>query len=563
VRRRDFLRRALPAASLSILPSKADLLGCPRTFLQPSPSVQFIDVTPRAKIAFKHCNGATGKKYLMETMGSGCAFLDFDCDGYLDIYFVNGGLLPEFKPNGDVRNALYRNNRDGTFTDVTEKAGVQGHGYGMGVVAGDYNNDGLPDLFVTNFNSSILYHNNGDGTFTDVTDKAGVNNKKWGTSAAFFDYDNDGLLDLFVCNYVDLSLDNNIYCGSYPNLRTYCSPENFKGTACTLYHNNGDGTFTDVSQRAGIARARGKSLGVVTADFNDDGYQDIYVANDEVANFLFLNNKDGTFQEIATLAGAGYTANGKAQSGMGVAAGDYDGDGRLDIIVTNLSFEGYTLFHNDGNETFSDTSFPSGVGAPSLLLTGWGVGFTDYDNDGDEDIFAVNGHVMDNVQRLSPDLRYLEPTLLLENVDGKYVNATPHHGESLSVPRPSRGLAFGDFNNDGNVDILIGNCNGLPTLLRNDARTGNHWLMILAVGKKSNREGIGLKVRVTAGGKTQTKEIVGGGSYLSSNDRRLHFGLGNNDRIERIEARWPSGTIQVLENVPANQILNMAEPLKG
>jgi enediyne biosynthesis protein E4 len=563
VTRRDFVRRALPVASLSALSSSFSVRRESLALAPPASPVQFTDITSQAKIAFKHTTGATGQKYLMETMGSGCAFLDFDGDGYLDIYFVNGGILPGFTPSGELRNALYRNNGDGTFTDVTEKAGVQGHGYGMGVVAGDYNNDGFPDLFVTNFGSSILYRNNGDGTFTEVTERAGVNNKLWGTSAAFFDYDNDGFLDLFVCNYVDYSLANNTYCGTYPKFRAYCSPDNFTGVGCVLYHNNGDGTFTDVSERAGIAGAKGKSLGVVTADFNGDGYQDIFVANDQVANFLFLNNKDGTFQEIATLAGAGYTANGTAQSGMGVAAGDYDGDGKLDVFVTDLSFQGYSLFHNDGDQNFSDASSPSGVGPASLLLSGWGVVFADYDNDGDEDIFAVSGHVMDNVERLSPNLRYFEPALLLENVGGKFINATPSHGETLSVPRVSRGLAAGDFNNDGNIDFLISNTNTLPTLLKNEGGSGNNFLMIHAVGKKSNRDGIGVTVKLSAGGRTQRKEILGGGSYLSSSDRRLHFGVGKNDKIERLDVRWPSGVTQVLENIPANQILKIVEPWKG
>ena len=410
------------------------------------------------------------------------------------------------------------------------------------------------------FGSSILYRNNGNGTFSEVTDTAGVNNKKWGTSAAFFDYDQDGFLDLFVCNYVEFSLDNNIFCGSPPDFRSYCSPVNFQGVASVLFHNNRDGTFTDVSERSGVSSYPGKSLGVVTADFNGDGRQDIYVANDQVANFLFINQGDGTFRQIAALAGAGLTANGNAQSGMGVAAGDYDGDGDPDIIVTNLSFEGYTLFHNEGSELFADATFPTGVGAPSLPMTGWGVGFLDFDNDGDEDILSGNGHVMDNVEQTSPTLRYLQPMLLLENTGGRFSDVTGSHGESLSVPRPSRGLTFGDFDNDGDFDVLIGNCNEGLTLLKNDGGNGNHWLTFQPVGKKSNRDAIGLKIRLMAGGRTQTKELFGGGSYMSASDRRLHFGLGKDAQAERVEIFWPSGKNQVMQKVKAGQIIELREP---
>jgi hypothetical protein len=521
----------------------------------------FKDVTSRAGIHFRHTNAATGQKFLMETMAPGCAFFDFDGDGYLDIYFVNGDALPGFQKTQPLSNALYKNNRDGTFTEVTDKAGLRGHGYGMGVLAGDYNNDGFQDLFVTNFASCILYQNNGDGTFTDVTMKAGLNSRAWGSSAAFFDYDNDGFLDLFVCNYVDFSLDHNVFCGSPERGRGYCSPENFSGTPCALYHNNGDGTFTDVSLASGIGKYKCKGLGVVTADFTGNGYQDIYVANDRIGNLLFLNNGDGTFREGGTLAGASYTASGRAQSGMGVATADYDGDGRLDVVVTNLSMEGYSLFHNDGDGFFADASFSSGIGAPSLMLTGWGVGFFDYDNDGRDDLIAVNGHAMDNVALASPDLTYFQPALLLRNSDGRFSDVTSAHGEALRVPRPARGLAIGDYDNDGNMDLLVSCCNGAPALLRNEGKGTNHWLKIQPIGRNSNRDGVGIKVWVTTDGGTQMKELTGGGSYLSSCDRRLHFGLGASGYAKSIRLVWPSGIKQQLEHVQGDRILKIEEPV--
>jgi hypothetical protein len=561
VNRRGFLETGLKGAMLGAL----SWLPCVSRAAEATPGepyFEFTDVSARAAIKFRHESSATGQKFLLETMGSGCAFLDFDGDGYQDIYFVNGGLLPGSRTTVRPSNALYRNNRDGTFTDVTDRAGVQGCGYGMGVVAADYNNDGLTDLFVTNFGSCILYRNNGDGTFTDVTAASGLKNGAWGTSAAFFDYDNDGFLDLFICNYVDFSLDHNVYCGAPDRGRGYCSPENFQGSPCALFHNNGDGTFTDVTVQSGIARLKCKALGVVTADFTGNGYQDIYVANDRIENMLFLNRGDGTFEEAGELSGAAFTASGRAQSGMGVAAADIDGDGRPDIVVTNLSLEGYSLFHNDGRGLFTDVSFPRGVGAPSLMLTGWGVAFFDYDNDGREDLIAVNGHAMDNVSLASPELSYPQPALLLRNDGGHFTDVTPAHGKALCVARAARGMAVGDYDNDGNLDLLICTCNGTPALVRNGGHPANHWVKIRPVGRKSNRDGIGLKAWLTAGGITQMKEITGGGSYLSSNDRRLHFGLGRS-RSASVRLRWPSGIEQVLDRVDADKVITVTEPAPG
>ncbi len=522
--------------------------------------VVFTEVTRKAGIDFQHANAATGEKYLIETMGPGCAFLDYDADGYLDIFFVNGAALPGYAPERPLRNALYRNNGDGTFANVTRQAGLEGGGYGMGVAVGDYDNNGFPDLYVTNYRSSLLYRNQGDGSFLEVAEVAHVNNKKWGASALFFDYDKDGLLDLYVANYLDYSLDNNIYCGTKPGFRSYCHPDEFEGVADVLYHNNGDGTFMDVSRAAAIDDPKGKGLGVIAADLNDDGYQDLYVANDAVPNFLFFNNRDGVFWEVGPLAGAAYSGYGRAQSGMGTHAGDFNGDGKLDLLVTNLSNEGHTLYRNEGGELFTDVTFPTGVGPASLLLTGWGTAFFDYDNDGDQDIFVAHGHVMDTIELLNATVTYLQPLLLLENRGGHFVDVTAESGEDLVRPRAARGASFGDYDNDGDVDILVANCNQRPSLLRNDGGNRNHWLALRPVGRQSNRDGIGVKVSLWAGGKVQRKELVAGGSYLSSHDSRLHFGLGAARVADRIEVTWPSGRTQLLTDVRGDRTLVVREP---
>ena len=562
---RNRLRRAalLVGACLVVCTSLPSPLTGAESASETRP-IEFVDITDEAGINFRHVNAATGQKYLVETMAPGCAFLDYDGDGYLDIYLVNGAPLPGFQSEVRPANALYKNKQDGTFSDVTREAGVVGSGYGMAVTAGDYNNDGFPDLYLTNYGSSLLYRNNGDGTFSETAEAAGVNNAAWGTSAAFFDYDSDGRLDLYVANYVDFRLENNTYCGVRSKYRSYCHPDEFRGVPDVLYHNNGDGTFSDVGERAGIADPAGKGLGVVAADFNRDGHQDIYVANDAAPNFLYINRGDGTFEEVGTLAGASYSSDGKAQSGMGAAVGDHDGDGYSDVLVTNLSNEGHTLYRREAADLFfSDVTFPSGIGGASLLLTGWGAGFFDYDNDGDEDILVTNGHVMDNIELLNSSLKYLQPALLLENRAGNYVDVTSNRGGALSTLRAGRGLALGDIDNDGDIDVLMSNCNQRAVLLRNDGGNRNHWLTIQAVGKNNNRDGIGVKVQLTVGSKIQRKEIVAGGSYLSSNDRRLHFGLGASTVVERVEIRWPSGTSQVLKEVAADRVLTVEEPPVG
>ncbi len=527
---------------------------------KPAATVQFLDIAKAAGLHFKHWNGASPEKYVIETMGSGVAFLDYNNDGLLDIYLVNGGAVPGHPAPGPIRNALYRNNGDGTFTDVTDEAGVGGNGhYGMGVAAADYDGDGWTDLFVTTFGRNILYHNNGDGTFTDVTDRAGVAGGGWSTSAAFLDYDRDGRLDLFVARYVNFDFDHNVTCGDpIRRIRAYCHPDVYDGVPSLLYHNNGDGTFTDVSQASGIAAHAGKSLGVVAADFDEDGWIDIFVANDSMRNFLFRNRGDGTFEEVGLAWGAALDEGGRPHAGMGTATGDYDGDGRLDLIVTNLDREHNELYRNLG-KGFADVSYQTGFAAPSLPFVGWGTEFFDYDNDGDLDILIVNGHVIDNINLFRTDTTYRQQKLLFENVGGHFREVAAQHGAALMVPEVSRGAAFGDYDNDGDVDVVVQNLGGSPQLLRNDGGNRNHWLSLALEGTRSPRDPIGTRVRSTVAGRVLTRYLAGGGSYLSSSDHRIHIGLGQHERAERIEIQWPSGAKDVLENVAAGKFYRVRE----
>ncbi|MEW5977874.1 MAG: CRTAC1 family protein [Acidobacteriota bacterium] len=538
------------------------LLGSRAVGQEESP-VRFVDVAKESGIRFQHVNAGTGQKFFVETMGAGCAFLDFDSDGWLDIYLVNGSALPGYQSNQPLRSALYHNRGDGTFEEVTARAGVGAEGlYGMGVAVADIDNDGDDDLYVTGYQRSVLFRNRGDGTFEDVTNRAGVGNDgRWGASAAFFDYDNDGLLDLYVANYVDFSLDNNIPCGDPARgIRSYCYPGQFNGVPDTLFHNNGDGTFTDVSQRAGIFKAEGKGLGVVAADINDDGYPDLYVANDKVANFLYLNQKNGTFKDVAALAGVAYSSDGMTQAGMGVDVGDFNQDGLPDILVTNYSREPAVLYRNDGNNLFTEVAFQTGVGEPTFLPTGWGTRFFDYDNDGDEDVFVANGHTQDDIALYNDFVPYLQPKILLENIGERFVDASRLRGPSLEVPSAARGSAFGDFDNDGDIDVLVANCNQPPNLLRNDGGNRAQWLKVKLVGSRSNRNGIGAKVKIRSGQRTRTFWISGGGSYLAAHDPRLHIGLGSRSRVERLEVRWPSGAHQQLSDLPADRVVTVQEP---
>jgi hypothetical protein len=515
---------------------------------------------PLRGIDFVLRNSPTSQKYLIETMPGGAALFDYNNDGLLDIFLVNGGKIgttlhaPENFDRADPHywNRLYRQNRDGSFTDVTEAVGLAraGNGnYGMGVAVGDYDNDGFSDLYVTSYGKNILYHNNGDGTFTDVTSKAGVAAGGWSVSAGFLDYDNDGYLDLFVTRYMGWDPDHNKICGG--DWHTYCPPGVFPATSCVLYRNRGDGTFEDVSEHSGIAAKKGRALGVAFADYDGDGFTDIFVSNDGMQQYLFRNNGDGTFRECALESGAALTADGKGLSGMGVAFQDYDNDGRPDALVTVLPREIYGLYHNDGGGMFSYQSLETGLGALTSGSSGWGVGLEDFDNDGWKDLFVAQSHVLDNVQQIDASLRYKEVPMLALNHNGHFERAE----SGVTTPLAARGAAFGDINNDGWMDVLITTLGGPPVLLLNRGGGGNHWLSITLRGSRSNRDGYGARVRVNG----QTRVASSTGSYVCNNDKRLHFGLGSAEKAT-LEVLWPSGAKQTLNEVRVDQFLEVREP---
>jgi enediyne biosynthesis protein E4 len=523
------------------------------------PSSPFLDETDAAGITFEHQRGASSKKHLVETQGSGCALFDYDADGWLDILLINGGSTPDSPPFDLRGHALYHNRANGTFQEVTAESGLKGSGaYGMGVAVGDYDNDGYPDVYLTNFGPNILYHNNGDGTFTDVSSTAGVSGSGWSTSAAFFDFDNDGNLDLFVTRYVDYSYEKNLVC-SEMNIRSYCHPKNFAGVSSKLYRNLGQGHFQDVSERSGIANAEGKGLGVVAADFDSDGWMDIYVANDTTRNFLYRNNRDGTFSDVTLTSGTGYNIEGEAEAGMGTDAGDYDGDGLLDIFVTNYDLETNALYHNEGGWLFSDDRWPSGLAKTDHLFLGFGAGFVDFDNDGDQDLFLVNGHVLDNADLIRDDIRYLEPAQLLENKNAKFFENIPFQRYASLSPKVGRGATFGDIDNDGDLDILVNNSGQKATLLVNPAERKGNWILLKLIGVKSNRDAVGARITVTTEHSTLVSQVRGGRSYLSASDIRVHFGLGNSKLIKSLKIRWPSGAEDAFQNLRANQILSIKE----
>lgn len=507
-------------------------------------------------------------RYLPETMGPGCAFLDFDNDGWMDIYMVNSGPSDFWTPPKPIRNALYRNNRDGTFTDVTEKAGVSGGTFGMGVAVGDYDNDGWPDIFVTSYGKCILYKNNRDGTFTDVAEKAGLATPGWTTSAVWFDYDNDGKLDLFVCSFVDYSSSHKFECGDNKLHRHYyCIPRIFRGTSSFLYHNNGDGTFTEVGKGTDIAKAIGKSLGVVAADVNNDGRADLFVANDTVQNFLFMNRGPGPngtwkWEEIALQAEVGFSDNGQPRSGMGVDAADFNGDGWQDLFVANVDQEMFSVYQNNKDETFRDVAHVEGVAQATRLLSGWGLKYFDYDNDGSIDLILANGHPDDMIENYSLQVKYKEPLLLFhQGEDGKLHDVSDRAGPVFQRMFPARGLAVGDYNNDGALDVLICNNGGAPVLLKNNAAQGNNWLGLKLEGVKSNRDAVGAKIVWTAGGKTRHRFKNTGGSYLSSHDPREVLGAGKAAKIDSVEIHWPgpSKHIDRITNPPLNKYVRVVE----
>ena len=525
--------------------------------------VTFLDVARSAGITFQHNNAASPEKYLIETMGSGCGWIDYDQNGLLDLYLVNGSATQLYTPKERPRSALYRNNGDGTFTDVTEKAGVGAEGlFGMGVAVGDYDNDGLPDLLVLGYGRCILYHNNGDGTFTDLTSHAGVQNSgRWGSSAAWFDYDNDGRLDLVIANYVDWSPERNFYCGDRgPGMRSYCHPDDFHGQPPTLYHNNGDGTFTDVSKSSGVGLKGGNGLGVVTFDYDNDGWQDIFIANDHMPNFLFHNNRDGTFREVGYMAGVAVSADGQFEAGMGTDAADTTGDGRLDLIVGHLDMQLARVYQNMADGTFEDATLRSKLSYSTYHISTFGARFMDYDNDGWRDLFLANGHVLDNIERYHADTKYAEPKMMFRNLGrGVFENVSDRMGADFQLPRVSRGAAIADFDNDGDLDILINNCGQAPQLLRNDGGNANHWLEIFLIGTKSNRDAVGALIKVAAGNLVLYDQRKGGMSYQSAQDPRLHFGLGTHSSVDAIEIVWPSGSTTKLEKIKADQIITIKE----
>ena len=525
--------------------------------------ITFTDMTRAAGIDFKHDNAATANKYLIETMGAGCGWIDYDQNGLLDLYLVNSAPTKIYKPSHPLRGALYRNNGDGTFTDVTAKAGVGAEGlFGMGIAVGDYDNDGFPDLFLCGYDRSILYHNNGDGTFTDVTKQAGVEHLgRWASSAAWFDSNNDGHLDLVIANYVDWSPERNFWCGDRgPGMRSYCHPDVYHGQPPTLYRNNGNGTFTDVSKESGLAARPANGLGVVTFDYDNDGWQDIFIANDSMPNSLFHNNRDGTFTELAYLAGVAVSNDGLPEAGMGTDAADTTGSGRLDIAVTHLDTQLARVYRNLGKEGFEDQTLRSKIGYATFHMSGFGLRFMDYDNDGARDLFMANGHVLDNIERYHAESHYAEPKLMFRNLgNGTFENVSNQLGPDFAADRVSRGAAIADYDNDGDLDILVSNNGAVPQLLRNDGGNANHWLELSLIGTRSNRDGVGARVKLVAGDLLLYDQRKGGMSYQSAQDPRLHFGLGQRSKVDSLEIVWPSGEVTKLSNLKADQILAVKE----
>jgi enediyne biosynthesis protein E4 len=570
----NVLSLAWPCSSHAV-PSNSDHSNAEKSAptSDPSVGVNFLNVAKESALNAKTIYGGEHKnKYLLETTGCGVAFYDYDNDGWLDIFLVNGRQLQPVTPGQEPTSHLFKNNRDGTFTDVTAQAGVGRYGWGQGVCIGDYDNDGFEDLFVTYFGKNILYHNNGNGTFTDVSEKAGVatSGKRWNSGCAFVDYDRDGKLDLFVANYIDMDLATAPVPESgpcnYKGVLVACGPPGLIGGKNILFHNNGDGTFRDVSESSGILQANGTyGLGVLTADFDNDGWPDIYVANDSTASALYQNKKNGKFEDIAMESGCALSADGKPQAGMGVSAADYDLDGNLDIVKTNFAGDTPSLYRNLGGANFEDTTFPAGLGKHTQFL-GWGCGFFDFDNDGWPDILICNGHVYPEVEQLRTEAGYPQRKLLYRNLrNGKFEDISLQVGPGISVPVAARGCAFGDFDNDGDVDFVVNTVNDFPQLIRCDSTLKHNWIKIRTIGTKSNRSGIGARLkcvtRVPGEDKPhqQIDEVRSGGGYYSQNDLRIHFGLGKAEKVDLLEIRWPSGAIDSLKDLKPNQLCYVTE----
>jgi hypothetical protein len=521
----------------------------------PTP-VQFTNATKAAGIQFVHYKGAKDISTILEEAGPGVCVADFDGDGWQDIYFVNG--RDQYNVGISARNALYRNNRDGTFTDVTEKSGVPGNAYGLGCVWGDYDNDGFPDLYVTQYGKNILYHNNGDGTFTDVTAKAHVDGMDFGTifhsGATFFDYDRDGKLDLYVGGYANFGPASQRLCNIGYGVRASCRPSVYGGTAAVLYHNNGDGTFTNVTKAAKIYQPKGLNLSVGAVDYDNDGWPDLFVANDGIEAYLYHNNHNGTFTETALQSGIALTADGNAMAAMCISFGDYDNDGNLDLYISDFQMVPDHIWRNDGKGFFDEMSDRSGIGEPTRQVLSFGGGFFDYDNDGWLDLFIANGHVYPGVEKTDPSVHYKQINSLFHNDgNGKFSETTKLSGEGFATPYLGRGAAFLDYDNDGNMDVVVANNGDPPLLLHNAGRAGNHFVNIRLVGHKSNRDAMGARIQLRAGGMTQIRETSAGGSYLSGSELRSHFGLGSNAKIENVEISWPSGLRQQFQGLEADR----------
>ena len=535
--------------------------------------VVFLDITHQAGLdKFHHRSGSPEKSTILDAPGSGVALLDYDNDGWLDIYLLNGSTAAAVKgKEAPPRAMLLRNNHDGTFTDVTEKAGVANDRWGFGVAVGDYDNDGWPDIYVTNYGKNRLYHNNHDGTFTDVAEKAGVILAGWSTGSTWGDYDHDGLLDLFVPGYVKHDLDRPVFAGKngvpegacqYRGVNVFCGPVGLLGESDHLFHNNGDGTFTDVSLKAGVADREGRyGFASVFVDLDDDGWLDLVVANDSTPNYFYRNRHDGTFEDVSYLSGFAVNEEGRAQASMGIGVGDYNRDGKLDLFITTFSDDYKTLYRNDGDANFTDISFRAGLGSPTIPFLAWGAGFLDFDNDGLLDIFIANGHVYPIADRTEWGTTWAERPQLFRNLDGsKFQEVPPATGSGLAVIVSARGAAFGDLFNDGHIDVVLNNMDSPPTLLRNVVENENHWLTLKLVGgPKSPRDAVGAKVFLTAGGIRQRADVFSGGSYASSSDPRVHFGLGAATKIDDLEIHWPSGAVEEISGPAIDRILKVVE----